>query len=117
MASRSTPRECCRAGEKFDGVEGLRETLKSKKDQFARCFAEKMLTYALGRGLEDFDDAAVDQIAHAAAQNDFRFSSFAIEIARSAPFQMRREGEREIRLLEAEFYWGFAITLLRNCNH
>jgi hypothetical protein len=77
-------------GRKFDGVEGLRETLKSKKDQFARCFAEKMLTYALGRGLEDFDDAAVDQIAHAAAQNDYRFSSFVIEIARSAPFQMRR---------------------------
>jgi mono/diheme cytochrome c family protein len=77
-------------GRKFDGVEGLREVLTAKKDQFARCLAEKMLTYALGRGLEDFDDAAVDQIAHAAAQNDYRFSSFVIEIARSAPFQMRR---------------------------
>ncbi len=77
-------------GIKFDGVEGLREILKAKKDQFARCLAEKMLTYALGRGLEDFDDAAVDQIAHAAAANDYRFSSFVIEIARSAPFQMRR---------------------------
>jgi hypothetical protein len=77
-------------GRKFDGAEGLREVLKAKKDQFARCLAEKMLTYALGRGLEDFDDAAVDQIAHAAAQIDYRFSSFVIEIARSAPFQMRR---------------------------
>jgi hypothetical protein len=77
-------------GRKFDGAEGLREILKAKKDQFARCLAEKMLTYALGRGLEDFDDAAVDQIAHAAAQNDYKFSSFVIEIARSAPFQMRR---------------------------
>jgi hypothetical protein len=77
-------------GKTFDGVEGLRQILKAKKDQFARCLAEKMLTYALGRGLEDFDDAAVDQIAHAAAKNDYRFSAFAIEIARSAPFQLRR---------------------------
>jgi mono/diheme cytochrome c family protein len=77
-------------GKTFDGVEGLRQILKAKKDQFVRCLAEKMLTYALGRGLEDFDDAAVDQIAHAAAKNDYRFSAFAIEIARSAPFQMRR---------------------------
>jgi len=77
-------------GRKFDGVEGLRAILKARKDEFARCLAEKMLTYALGRGLEDFDDAAVDQIAHAAAKNDYRFSAFAIEIARSAPFQLRR---------------------------
>jgi Protein of unknown function (DUF1592)/Protein of unknown function (DUF1588)/Protein of unknown function (DUF1587)/Protein of unknown function (DUF1585)/Protein of unknown function (DUF1595)/Ca-dependent carbohydrate-binding module xylan-binding len=77
-------------GKTFRGVEGLKEILMAKRDQFARCLAEKMLTYALGRGLEDFDDAAVDQIAHNAAQNDFRFSSFVIEIAHSAPFQMRR---------------------------
>ncbi len=76
-------------GRKFAGVEGLREILKAKKDEFARCLAEKLLTYALGRGLEDFDDAAVDQIAHAAAKSDYKFSSFAVEIARSAPFQLR----------------------------
>jgi hypothetical protein len=49
-----------------------------------------MLTYALGRALEDYDAATIDQIAHDAAGSDYRFSSFVIGIVRSAPFQMRR---------------------------
>jgi hypothetical protein len=44
----------------------------------------------LGRALEDYDAAAIDQIAHDAAGSDYRFSSFVIGIVRSAPFQMRR---------------------------
>ncbi len=43
-------------GKTFDGIDGLREILLARKDQFCRCLAEKMLTYALGRGLEDYDD-------------------------------------------------------------
>lgn len=82
-------------GKTFQGVDGLKQLLVSRREQFARCLAEKLLTYALGRGLDDNDAAAVDQIAYAAARDDFRFSSFVNEIVRSAPFQMRRGKEKE----------------------
>jgi hypothetical protein len=77
-------------GKSFNGVEGLKQILLARRDQFCHCLAEKMLTYALGRALEDCDAAAVDQIAHNAAENDFRFSSFVVGIVQSVPFQMRR---------------------------
>ncbi len=77
-------------GQKFEGADGLRDVLRARQDQFCRCLSEKLLTYALGRGLEDYDEAAVDGIAHTAARNDYRFSSLIIEIVRSAPFQLRR---------------------------
>ncbi len=77
-------------GRKFNGVAELKKVLLTRRDAFCRCLAGKLLTYALGRGLEDYDEAAVDQIAHAAAQSDYRFSSFVNAIIRSAPFQMRR---------------------------
>jgi hypothetical protein len=54
---------------------------------------EKLLTYALGRGLERYDKPTVKQIASRAAINDYRFSSLALEIVKSLPFQNRR-GER-----------------------
>ena len=82
-------------GKAFQGVDGLRQLLVSRREQFARCFAEKLLTYALGRGLDDNDAAAIDQIAYAVARDDFRFSSFVNEIVRSAPFQMRRGKEQQ----------------------
>jgi hypothetical protein len=77
-------------GHTFNGVDGLKKILLARRDQFCRCLVEKMLTYALGRGLEDYDAAAVDQIAHDAAANNYRFSSFVIGIVRSAPFELRR---------------------------
>ena len=78
------------SGKSFDGVDGLKKILLARRDQFCHCFAEKMLTYALGRALEDYDATAIDEIAYAAAKSDYRFSSFVIGIVRSAPFQMRR---------------------------
>jgi hypothetical protein len=77
-------------GKTFNGVDGLKKILLARRDQFCHCFAEKMLTYALGRALEDYDATAIDQIASDAAKSDYRFSSFVIGIVRSAPFQMRR---------------------------
>ena len=77
-------------GRTFNGVEGLEKILLARRDQFCHCLVEKMLTYALGRAVEDYDAAAIDQIAHDAASNNYRFSSFVIGIVRSAPFQMRR---------------------------
>ena len=68
----------------------LRRVLLSKRDQFAGTVTEKLLTYALGRGIEYYDMPAVRSIVRASASNDYRFSSLILGIVRSAPFQMRR---------------------------
>jgi hypothetical protein len=77
-------------GEKFSGPNELKEILKSRQNLFARCITEKLLTYALGRGLEYYDRSAVDRISTALAQNGYRFSTLIVETVRSEPFRMRR---------------------------
>jgi hypothetical protein len=77
-------------GRSFKGPAELKAILLDRKDLFARCLAEKMLTYALGRGVEHYDRPAIDGIAAALARNDYRFSTLVTEIARSFPFRMRR---------------------------
>jgi mono/diheme cytochrome c family protein len=77
-------------GKSFKGPEELRTILKSKSSAFCRCLTEKMLTYALGRGLESYDQPAVDQICAALGADKFRFSRLVIEIVNSDPFQKRR---------------------------
>jgi mono/diheme cytochrome c family protein len=76
-------------GQSFKGPTELRTILRGKKDLFARCLTEKILTYALGRGLEYYDRCAVDQIVGALASHDHRFSSLIGEVVKSEPFQMR----------------------------
>jgi hypothetical protein len=76
-------------GRKFQGPAELKQILKEKKDLFARSIAEKMLTYALGRGLEFYDQCAVDKIVAALAQNEYRCSTLIVEIVHSDPFQKR----------------------------
>ena len=80
-------------GKSFSGAAELKAILKGKKDLVARCLAEKMLTYALGRGLEHYDAPAVDAIVASLAKNDYRFSALATEISKSLPFRMRRGKE------------------------
>lgn len=75
---------------KFTGPAELKKVLLSKKDQFAKCLTEKMLTYALGRGLEFYDRRAVDGITAAVAKGDYKFSALVTEIVKSDPFRMRR---------------------------
>jgi hypothetical protein len=84
------------SGESFKGSDELLAVLmKRKRDDFVRCLSEKMLTYALGRGLEYYDKCAVDRIVRGVAKNRYRFSALILEVARSVPFQMRRgEGEQ-----------------------
>jgi hypothetical protein len=77
-------------GRSFKGPGDLKKILKDKKDLFARNLAEKMLTYALGRGLEHYDKPAVDRIVAALAKNDYRFSTLVGEVVKSFPFTMRR---------------------------
>ena len=79
-------------GERFDGPEGLRVILGARKDAFARCLAEKMLTFALGRGLEATDRCAVDEIVRGLEKDDHRFSRLIIEVSKTRPFQKKRTG-------------------------
>jgi hypothetical protein len=82
--------------ESFSGSEELRAILANQKcDQFVRCLAEKMLTYALGRGLEYYDRCAVDRIVEDLRRGNYRFSVLVSDIANSVPFQMRR-GEGDV---------------------
>jgi mono/diheme cytochrome c family protein len=76
-------------GTKFDGVDGLRQALLSS-DRFVATLTEKMLIYALGRGVEYHDLPAVRAIVRDAARDDYRFTSLIRAIIESAPFQMRR---------------------------
>ena len=80
-------------GRTFKGPEELKAILLSNKAAFADCIAEKMLTYALGRGLEGYDRAAVKEIVNGLAANDYKFSTLVMGIVRSMPFQMKR-GEK-----------------------
>jgi hypothetical protein len=74
-------------GEEFTGPAELRKILlKTKKDDFVRCLAEKMLTYALGRGLEYYDKCAVDKIVEATRNGDYRFSALVQAVVLSDPF-------------------------------
>jgi hypothetical protein len=76
-------------GSRLDGPATLRQALLGHSDVFAGVFAERLLTYAAGRGLRPQDMPAVRAITRAAAQNSYRFSSFVLGVARSAPFQMK----------------------------
>jgi hypothetical protein len=80
-------------GKSFKGPAELKAILKEKKDLFARCLTEKMLIYALGRGVEHYDRPAIDAIAAALAKNEYRFSTLVGEVVKSYPFRMRRGKE------------------------
>ena len=77
-------------GTRFDGAAGLREALAGRPERFVGTLTEKLLTYALGRGLEHYDAPAVRAITRAAAEDGYRFSALVVGIVESAPFRMRR---------------------------
>ena len=74
----------------FSGIDGLEEGLLSRTDLFAGTIAEKLLTFALGRGVEYFDQPAIRRILRATEPDGYRLSSLVVEIVKSVPFQMRR---------------------------
>ena len=78
------------SGESFRGPGELKAILKAHRSDFTRCLTEKMLTYALGRGLEDYDRCAVEQIVKNLESSRHRFSALVLGIAKSDPFQKRR---------------------------
>jgi len=77
-------------GSPLQGIDGLRAALLENPDAFVGTMSEKLLTYALGRGLEYYDAPAVRKILHEATEQDYRFSSLILAIVNSTPFQMRR---------------------------
>ena len=77
-------------GTAFDGFPGLRDILLERREEFVITVTEKLLTYALGRGVEHYDRPAIRAIVREAAANDYRWSSLILGVARSLPFQMRR---------------------------
>ena len=79
-------------GTKFNGADELQRTVGTKmSDQFVRCLTEKLLIYALGRGLEYFDQCTVDNIISQTKENNYQFSELIIAIASSEPF-LKRQG-------------------------
>ncbi len=82
-------------GKSFQGVKDLKVILKSQSATFTRNLTEKLMTFALGRGLERYDRSVVDHISQQAAQNNFKFSTLVLGIVNSQPFQMRSgDGEK-----------------------
>ena len=77
-------------GRSFTGPQGLKSILKAQPDAFAECLTRKMLIYALGRGLENSDDAAVKEIVRKVAADNYRISSLILGIVNSEPFQKQR---------------------------
>ena len=77
-------------GTMFNGPAGLRDALMTKQDMFVETFTERLMTYALGRGVEEYDHPALRKIARDAASDQYRWSSLILGIVNSAPFQMRR---------------------------
>ena len=82
-------------GQKFKGPAELQKILKGKKELFSRCLTEKMLTYAVGRGLDFYDKPAIDGILAALSKNEYRFSTLITAIATSDPFRLRRGKDQE----------------------
>jgi hypothetical protein len=77
------------SGASFRGPSELKTILADRKAEFARCLAEKLLTYALGRGLEYYDQCAVDEMTNRLAADNFKFSRLVAEIVTSDPFRTR----------------------------
>ncbi|MGH9255115.1 MAG: DUF1592 domain-containing protein [Vicinamibacterales bacterium] len=77
-------------GTKIDGPVGLRNVLLTRKDEFVTTATERLLTYALGRGVEAFDRPALRRIVRDASVDEYRWSSLIMGVVKSVPFQMRR---------------------------
>jgi len=87
-------------GSNFTGVTGLQQALLSRPELFVGTVTEKMLTYALGRGVEYYDAPSVRKILAETRTNDFRFSSMILGVVNSAPFKMRRSQTAVVAKLE-----------------
>ena len=84
-------------GQELAGIDDLREYIASNRERYYRCVTEKLMTYALGRGLEPYDTVTVDRITDALLAGGGRFSTLLGMVVESPAFQMRR-GDDNIEL-------------------
>ncbi len=82
-------------GQTFRGPKELKTLLLERRDAFVAGLSEKIVTYALGRGLERFDRPALKSIEAGVAAHDYRFSQLILEVVKSLPFQMKRARETQ----------------------
>jgi len=82
-------------GSEFSGINGLEDALLKKPESFVRTLTEKLLTYALGRGITPDDAPAIRKIVREAEANDYRFSTVITGIVTSVPFTRRMSAETE----------------------
>jgi hypothetical protein len=85
-------------GTKIDSVASLRQALVRYSPQFFRTLTEKLLIYALGRGVDYPDMPVVRSIVRDAARNDYHFSTLVLGIVKSDPFQMNRKAEGPVNV-------------------
>ena len=88
-------------GTTFEGPDGLKDVILSDPDAFAAAITDKLLIYALGRGLERFDKPAIEGILNQARDDDYRFSSIVLGIVASMPFEMERVAVADTRKASA----------------
>jgi len=84
------------SGASFTNAKELKEVLLTQKEEFVQCLTEKLLTYAVGRGLERYDKPVVRSISRDLAQNGYHFSALVMGIVRSGPFTTRRTAPIEL---------------------
>jgi len=77
-------------GTKFEGPGGLLNMVLANKDLFVQTAADRLLTYALGRGLEYYDMPTVRKIVKDSASSNYNFSTVVVNVVKSMPFQMRK---------------------------
>jgi mono/diheme cytochrome c family protein len=80
-------------GTKFEGPNGLQGILMARKDQFIEALTERLMTYALARGVESYDMPAVRKVRYEAADDNYRMQTIILGIVQSVPFTMRRTPE------------------------
>jgi hypothetical protein len=88
------------AGE-YRGIDGLEDALLARPELFAGTLTENLMTFALGRGVEDYDAPAIRKIVRDTGKDGYRFSSLILGIVQSAPFQMRRADVKEAQAATA----------------
>ena len=76
-------------GTVFDGPAGLKAALLARPERFVATVTEKLLTYAVGRGMEHYDAPAVRAVTRAAAEDDYRLTTLILGVVKSTPFRMR----------------------------